>query len=65
MADKKINPLLIFQLSDRMSDEEKYITTERICDGIRNGALIVDNKVTILSFEENGNMNYCTQKSSQ
>lgn len=62
MDDEKMKPLLIFQLSDRMSNEEKHMTANMIREGIRNGALVVDGKVTIISFDERGNMNFCSRR---
>lgn len=57
-----MNPLLIFQLSDDMNNEEKLITANAIKDGFKKGSLIVDSRVCVLSFDKNGDMNYCTPK---
>ena len=57
-----MKPMLIFQFSDDMNNEEKLITANAIKDGFNKGSLIIDSRICILSFDENGKMNYCTPK---
>ena len=54
--------MLIFQLPDDYNDKEKIEVIRIIEDGMGKGSLILDSKITILSFDENGKMNYCTPK---
>lgn len=56
-----MKPMIIFQLNDTMQDSKMQEMAKIIAEGFREGSLIVDNSVTILSFDENGNMNYCTR----
>lgn len=55
-----MKPLLIFQLPKDANQTEREILCNIISDGIEKGALILDSRITILSFDEDGNMNYCT-----
>ena len=57
-----MNPLLIFQLPDNMDNEERMFACETIKDGIKKGSLIIDSRICILSYDKNGDMNYCTPK---
>ena len=57
-----MKPLLIFQLPDDFSETDKRITADAIKEGIEAGSLILDSRVCILSFDKNGDMNYCTPK---
>lgn len=56
-----MKPLLIFQLDGSMKDTKMQKLANVIENGINYGNLIVDSSVTILSFDENGHMNYCTR----
>ena len=55
-----MKPLLIFQLRESMTVERARTLAEIIKDGIDNGCLIIDNSVTILSVDKDGNMDYVT-----
>ena len=57
-----MKPMLIFQLPDSDDYREKIEIIKTIEDGIDKGSLILDSKVAILSFDENGKLNYCTPK---
>ena len=57
-----MKPLLIFQLNRPGAEIEMRALTNTILSGIENGALIIDSNVTVLSFDEEGRMNYCTQQ---
>ena len=57
-----MKPLLIFQLPRRVSDPEMRQLMRTIEKGIENGALIIDSSVTVISFDQEGNMDYCTQQ---
>lgn len=57
-----MKPMLIFQLPyDARKDEKDYLI-KTIRAGFEEGCLIIDDKVTVLSFDSEGNMNYCTQR---
>jgi len=56
-----LKPLLIFQLSE-FDDAYKAEITETIEKGVREGCLIVDSRIAVLSFDENGKMNYCSPR---
>ena len=53
-----MKPLLIFQLPQGMNQEEMKSAADIICDGIKNGALILNPDITLLSFDADGNMNF-------
>lgn len=55
-----MKPLLIFQLPKDADKTEREILCKTINEGIEKGALILDSRIIILSFDEDGNMNYCT-----
>jgi hypothetical protein len=57
-----MKPMLIFQLPDGYSHKEKMEVIRTIEDGFDKGSLILDSEITILSFDDNGKMNYCTNK---
>lgn len=57
-----MNPLLIFQLPDNMDNVERMSAYETIKDGIKKGKLIIDSRICLLSYDKNGDMNYCTPK---
>ena len=57
-----MKPLLIFQLRESMTAEKVRTLTDIIQRGIDNGCLIVDNSVTILSFDKDGHLEYVTPK---
>ena len=57
-----MKPLLIFQLRESMTAERARALTDIIQGGIDNGCLIVDNSVTILSFDKEGNLEYVTPR---
>lgn len=56
-----MKPMLIFQLPNDANRDEKDYLTKTIQEGFTTGCLIVDSGVTILSFDADGNMNYCTK----
>lgn len=53
--------MLIFQLPITANEEERNRLTKTIDEAFKTGCLIVDGRVTILSFDADGNMNYCTK----
>lgn len=55
-----VKPLIIFQLRESMPAERVEALAEIIKDGINNGYLIIDNSVTIFSFDKDGNLEYVT-----
>lgn len=57
-----MKPMLIFQLTEDIEDEAKNFLHDIIMKGIDNGHLILDSRVCVLSFDKNGDMNYCTPK---
>ena len=57
-----MKPLLIFHFPDNFTETEKHITVEAINAGLDYGSLILDSRVCVLSFDKNGDMNYCTPK---
>ena len=57
-----MKPLLIFQLPRKASDPEMRHLMRTIEEGIEKGALIIDSSVTVISFDQDGNMDYCTQQ---
>ena len=57
-----MKPLLIFQIREPMTAERARTLTDIIQGGIDNGCLIVDNSVTILSFDKEGNLEYVTPR---
>lgn len=57
-----MKPLIIFQLPCKSSDPRARCLTDIIIEGVEKGALIVDSTITVLSFDEEGRLNYCTEK---
>lgn len=57
-----MKPLIIFQLHESMPAERVEALAEIIKDGINNGYLIIDNSVTIFSFDKDGNLEYVTPR---
>lgn len=57
-----MKPLLIFQLRESMTAERARTLTDIIQGGIDNGCLIIDNSVTILSFDKDGHLEYVTPR---
>lgn len=57
-----MKPMLIFQLPEDYNYTEKMEAIRTIEEGLDEGSLILDSKIAILSFDENGKMNYCTPK---
>ena len=52
-----MKPFLIFQFRKPMLPEHKKDLLKGIAEG---RAVILDDSVTILSFDSEGNLNYCT-----
>ncbi len=57
-----MKPLLIFQVHESMNADKARKLTEIIKNGIDNGCLIVDDSITILSFDKDGNLEYVTPR---
>ena len=57
-----MKPMLIFQLPEDMCADEMEIIHNIIEDGFKHGRLVLDSRICVLSFDENGKMNYCTPK---
>lgn len=57
-----MKPLLIFQLRESMTAERARTLIDIIENGINNGYLIIDNSVTILSVDKEGNLEYVTPR---
>ena len=57
-----MKPLLIFQLRESMNAERARKLVEIIKNGIDNGCLIIDDSITILSFDKDGNLEYVTPR---
>ena len=57
-----MKPLLIFQLHEPMTVERVRTLADIIQRGIDNGYIIIDNSVTILSFDKDGHLEYVTPK---
>lgn len=57
-----MKPLLIFQFPDDFTETEQQSSIEAINAGLDYGSLILDSRVCVLSFDKNGDMNYCTPK---
>lgn len=57
-----MKPLLIFQLREPMTAERARTLADIIQGGIDNGCLIIDNSVTILSFDKDGHLEYVTPR---
>lgn len=57
-----MKPLLIFQLPKDANFEETKFIYDTIKEGLKTGSLILDSRVCVLSFDKNGDMNYCTPK---
>lgn len=57
-----MKPLLIFQLPKDANFEETKFLCDTIEEGLKTGSLILDSRVCVLSFDKNGDMNYCTPK---
>lgn len=57
-----MKPLLIFQLHEPMTVERVRTLADIIQRGIDNGYIIIDNSVTILSFDKDGRLEYVTPK---
>lgn len=55
-----MKPLIIFQIRESMTAERVEALSKIIKDGINNGYLIIDNSVTIFSFNKDGNLEYVT-----
>ena len=56
-----MKPLLIFQLPKDIDESKKHDLVRTIKEGVEKGCLVVDSEVTILSFDSDGNMDYCTR----
>lgn len=56
-----MKPMLIFQLPEGYSNEEKWEAIRTIENGFVKGSLILDSKIKLLSFDKDGNLNYCTR----
>ena len=57
-----MKPLIIFQIREPMTAERVEALSKIIKDGINNGYLIIDNSVTILSFDKDGRLEYVTPR---
>lgn len=57
-----MKPLLIFQLHESMTSEKAKILSDIIHGGLDNGCLILDNSITILSFDKDGHLEYVTPR---
>lgn len=57
-----MKPLLIFQFPEDADYQEKKFLCDTIEEGLKTGSLILDSRVCVLSFDKNGDMNYCTPK---
>lgn len=57
-----MKPMLIFQLPDDMDNKEMQFMCEIIEEGFEKGRLIIDSRICLLSYDKNGDMNYCTPK---
>ncbi len=57
-----MKPLLIFQVHESMNADKARKLTEIIKNGIDNGCLIIDDSITILSFDKDGNLEYVTPR---
>lgn len=55
-----MKPLLIFQFNEQMPKDTRKQLFETIDRGFEKGALILDTSITVLSFDKEGNLNYCT-----
>ena len=56
-----MKPMLIFQLPITANEKERNRLIKTIEEAFETGCLIIDGSVTILSFDADGNMNYCTK----
>lgn len=55
-----MKPLLIFQYKESLPADQRILLFKIIEEGIEKGCLVIDDSVTILSFDEYGKLNYCT-----